>query len=210
MEGFMEVLKGRRSVRRYLPDRVPIGILYRILESAGWAPSAHNAQPWRFLVIIDEGLKRRLAEAMAEEWIKDLTADGLSHGDARSRAEASIAMFTGSPALILACLSMDGMDRYPDERRMRIEYIMAVQSLAAAIQNMLLTIRYMGLGGCWFCAPLFCKDKVREILGIPGDVEPQALITLGYPGEEPPPPPRKPIQKFSYLDHWGEEFRSPY
>ncbi|MEM3608434.1 MAG: nitroreductase family protein [Candidatus Bathyarchaeia archaeon] len=210
MGGFLEVLKGRRSVRRYLPDRVPMEILYGVLESAGWAPSAHNAQPWRFIAIIDDDLKKRLAEAMAEEWIKDLTADGLSPGEARAKAEASIALFTGSPVLILACLSMEDMDKYPDKRRMEIEYIMAVQSLAAAIQNMLLTIHHMGLGGCWFCAPLFCKEAVRGILGIPSDVEPQALVTLGYPCEEPRPPPRKPIQKFSYLNRWGEEFRSPY
>jgi len=210
MDGFMEILKGRRSVRRYLPEKVPIETLYRVLESARWAPSAHNAQPWRFIVVVDEELKRRLAEAMARDWIRDLTGNGLSPVEAKAKAEASIETFTGSPVLILACISMEDMGKYPDRRRMEAEYVMAVQSLAAAIQNMLLTIHSEGLGGSWYCAPLFCGDTVRRILGIPSSVEPQALITLGYPGEEPPPPKRRPVQAFSYLNRWGEEFRSPY
>lgn len=209
MVEFFEVLKGRRSIRRYLQRRVPMEALSRVLEAARWAPSAHNAQPWRFILISEEKLKRRLAEAMAEDWIRDLAVDGLSPEEAEKMAEASVTRFTGSPVLVVACLTMEDMDKYPDRRRMEYEYTMAVQSLAAAIQNMLLAISSEGLGGCWFCAPLFCKDTVRRILGIPRHVEPQALITLGYPAERPDPPPRKLIHEFSYLNRWGEEFRSP-
>ncbi|MEM2123002.1 MAG: nitroreductase family protein [Candidatus Bathyarchaeia archaeon] len=207
MEEPTDLLKGRRSIRRYLPERVPMEILYRILDSARWAPSAHNAQPWRFIAVVEEDLKRRLAEAMAEDWIRDLTGNGLSIRDAKVKAEASIGVFTNSPVLVLACLSMEDMDKYPDERRMEAEYVMAVQSLAAAIQNMLLAIYFEGLGGCWYCAPLFCRDTVRKILGIPISVEPQALITLGYPAEEPQPPKRRQVGEFSYLNYWGGEFR---
>lgn len=209
MARFLEILKGRRSIRRYLQQRVPMEILYRVLEAARWAPSAHNAQPWRFILIVDEELKKRLAEAMAEDWIRDLTSNGLPPEEAEKMAEASVTTFTGSSMLIVACLTMEDMDKYPDKRRMEYEYTMAVQSLAAAIQNMLLAISSEGLGGCWFCAPLFCKDTVRRVLGIPGHVEPQALISLGYPAEKRDPPPRRPIHEFSYLNRWGEEFRSP-
>lgn len=107
--------------------------------------------------------------------------------------------------LIIACLTMRSMDQYPDERRQRCEYILAVQSLAAAIQNMLLVAFSLGLGTCWFCAPLFSQDSVREILKIPEDIEPQALITLGYPSKWPIPPLRKPIREIAYKNYWGEE-----
>jgi len=96
------------------------------------------------------------------------------------------------------------MDKYSDIRRQEYEHIMAVQSLAAAIQNMLLMAHSEGLGACWFCAPLFCQDVVRKVLRIPDDVEPMALITLGYPSERPKSPFRKPIEEIAYKNYWGE------
>jgi len=100
-------------------------------------------------------------------------------------------------------MTMEDMDSYPDERRQRAERTMAIQSVAASVQNFLLAASALGLGACWYCAPLFCPDVVREILGIPEGVEPQALIAVGYPNEEPEPPPRKPLEEVVYLERWG-------
>ena len=61
-----------------------------------------------------------------------------------------------------------------------------MQSLGAAMQNLLLAAHAKGLGACWFCAPGFCKETVRAVLKIPDEVEPQALIAMGYPAEKPP------------------------
>ncbi len=190
-------IRGRRTVRRFL--RRPVGreVLERILEAATWAPSAHNAQPWRFYVLTDPGLKRRLAEEMARAWEGDLERDGVPSEERRRLTSESVERITGAPVAVLACMTMRDMDRYPDERRMGAERTMAVQSVAAAVQNMLLAAYGLGLGACWMCAPLFCPDVVRRVLGIPGDVEPQALILIGYPAEEPEPPKRKPISEVS-------------
>jgi len=172
------------------------------LEAATWAPSAHNAQPWRFIVIDDLKVKQRLAEAMAKEWDKDLREDGLSPEDRERLTKASITQFTQPPILIVACLTMEDMDTYPDERRQKAEYLTAVQSVAASIQNLLLGAHAEGLGTCWFCAPLFCQETVREVLGAPKDVEPQALITLGYPDEKPEAPPRKTLKSVTSQNCW--------
>jgi nitroreductase len=85
--------------------------------------------------------------------------------------------------LIALCLSMVDMDVYPDERRAHNEYLMAVQSVAMAGQNLLLAAHEAGLGACWMCAPLFVPDVVRDMLELPDDWQPQALLTLGYPAE---------------------------
>jgi len=200
-----DLIKGRRSIRKYSLREVPRDVLFKILETARWAPSAHNAQPWRFIVVMDRSLKRKLAERMAEEWIKDMRRDGVPWNTREKLANASIRQFTDAPVLIVACLTMEDMDTYPDSRRMTYEHIMAVQSLAASIQNILLAAYSEGLGACWFCAPLFCQDAVRKVLGIPSNVEPQALITLGYPSEKPAPPPRKPLREIVYINYWGEK-----
>ena len=72
-----DLIKGRRSIRKYSSKEVPRDILFNILEAARWAPSAHNAQPWRFIVITERSLKRKLAEQMAGEWTKDMTRNGV-------------------------------------------------------------------------------------------------------------------------------------
>jgi len=140
---------------------------------------------------------------MAEKWKKDLIKNGVSENERRLLLEASIERFTQAPAVIVACVSMEEMDKYPDGTRQRFEHLMATQSLAAAIQNMLLVAHSEGLGACWFCAPLFCQEVVKETLGIPKDIEPQALITLGYPDEKPMPPDRKGLEEIAYKGRWG-------
>jgi nitroreductase len=79
---------------------------------------------------------------------------------------------------------------------------MGVQSVAAAVQNLLLAAYAEGLGTCWFCAPLFCQQSVKEILKLPKEFEPQALITVGYPAEKPKAPKRKPLKSIARKNYW--------
>jgi F420 biosynthesis protein FbiB-like protein len=131
--------------------------------------------------------------------------DGMLMEVRENLIKASVERFTRAPVLVVACLSMNDMIRYADESRQKCERDLAVQSLGAAIQNMLLAAHSKNLGTCWFCAPIFCKDTVRKVLKIPEDVEPQALITLGYAAEKPSAPSRRPLQGYSYLDCWGKK-----
>jgi coenzyme F420-0:L-glutamate ligase / coenzyme F420-1:gamma-L-glutamate ligase len=59
------------------------------------------------------------------------------------------------------------------------------------------------LGACWFCAPSFCKETVRKVLKIPKDVDPEALVIMGYPAEKPQVPTRKPLCDFCFKNKWG-------
>ena len=199
----LNVLRSRRSVKEYLPKEASNEVLFQILEAGRWAPSAHNAQPWRFIIIQDSTTKQRLAKAMASRWDRDMSKNGVPKEQRESLIKASVERFENAPIIIIACLTMENMDEYPDDRRKKIEYVMAVQSVAAAIENMLLAAHDEGLGSCWFCAPLFCQDVVRKILKIPQHVDPQALITLGYPADRPTPPPRKALEEIVYQDFWG-------
>lgn len=176
--------KERRSVRHYRPDPVPGELVERLLEAAIWAPSAHNRQPWRFAVITGRSLKERLALAMGKQLRADLSADGVPEAAIEKDVRRSYERITAAPALILVSLTMTDMHVYPDQRRQRNEYLMAAQSTAMAGQNLLLAAHALGLGACWMCAPLFCPEVVRETLVLPGDWQPQGLVTVGYPAEE--------------------------
>ncbi len=179
----LRLIRSRRSVRRYEDRPVPAEILRELLEAARWAPSAHNRQPWRFVVLVDAQRRRMLAEAMGERLRHDLLADGLPAGEVERQVTRSVARISQAPAAIVAFLSMADMDQYPDERRQLLERTMAVQSVALAVQNMLLLAHAHGLGACWMCAPLFCPDVVRDALDVPADWEAQVLVTVGYPAE---------------------------
>jgi coenzyme F420-0:L-glutamate ligase/coenzyme F420-1:gamma-L-glutamate ligase len=197
-----DAIKQRRSIRKYSSRPISPEILREIQEAAGWAPSAHNAQPWRFIVLTEESAKQALAESMADAWTADMAKDGVAV-EAQKR-EASIERFTHAPVLVIACLTMEDMKVYPDERRQRSERDLAMQSLGAAIKNMLLAAHAEGLSACWFSAPSFCKETVRKVLKIPEIVEPQALIALGYAAEKPQTPQRKPIENYAYQGSWDK------
>jgi nitroreductase len=79
---------------------------------------------------------------------------------------------------------MEAMDNYSDEKRSKNEYVMAVQSVAMAGQNLLLAAHAEGLGACWLCAPLFAPEAVHGALEMPQSWEPQGLILIGYAAEQ--------------------------
>lgn len=180
----LKFFMSRRSIRRYRPDPVPRPLLEQLLTAAVWAPSAHNRQPWRFVVITGRPLKERLAGAMGMKLRADLTADGAPPDVIEKDVNRSYSRITAAPALILVALTVADMDRYPDETRQQNEWLMAVQSTAMAGQNLLLAAHALGLGACWMCAPLFCPDVVRQTLALPADWQPQGLVTVGYPAEQ--------------------------
>ncbi len=185
-EPLMDALLGRRSVRRYLDRGVPEEVMERVLEAARWAPSPHGRQPWRFAVITQEETKARLAEAMGEEWRANLEMDGQSAEVVEKRLESSRKRLLDAPVLVLFCLYLEDLDVYPDAGRQESETMMAVQSLGAAAQNMLLAAYSLGLDTSWMCAPLFCPEKVTAALGLDPRLIPHALLTLGYAEGDPP------------------------
>jgi len=190
----IDLLRGRRSVRQYLPTPVTREQIVQILEAARWAPSPHGRQPWRFVVLTRRETKERLADAMGETWKRNLEMDGQSQEIVRIRLEKSRLRILNAPALILPCLYLEDLDRYPDERRQNDETTMAIQSLGAAIQNMLLMAYDLGLDGGWMCAPLFCPEVVCEALALDRRLIPHALITLGYAAADPKRRERLPLE----------------
>lgn len=180
----LDIIRGRRSIRRYLPDPVPRALIDAMLNAAIWSPSAHNRQPWRFAVIEQDAHKERLARAMGARLRADLEADALPPEQIEADVTRSYTRIISAPLIIMLCVSMVDMDAYPDVCRSQNEYLMAVQSVAMAGQNLLLAAHALDLGACWMCAPLFVPDIVREALELPPDWQPQGMLTLGYPAQQ--------------------------
>ena len=171
---FYEVVRTRRSIRAYRPDPIPEDAFNRVLEATRVAPSGSNRQPWRFIIVKDEGLKRRLAAAC---------------GNQGFIAEA--------PVVVVAC----GFDINYNRGGYMGEMSMLVD-VSIAFTHLILAARAEGLGTCWIGA--FDNDEVKEILEIPEDVNVVAVTPLGYLEDDrfPEPGPRKPLTEIVTTDRF--------
>ena len=189
--GFIEQ---RRSIRAFRPDPVERPVLDDLVEAACLAPAPHHSRPWRFVVIDTADAKQALADGMGEQWRTDLAGDAVDAARIDELVHASHAKLTTAPALVLGCLTWDGLDRYPDEARRRAEWGMALLSLGAAVENLMLAAADAGLASCWVAAPIFCPEAARDALALPAEWLPHALVLVGYPDpgykarERPPIP----------------------
>jgi coenzyme F420-0:L-glutamate ligase / coenzyme F420-1:gamma-L-glutamate ligase len=192
---FLPLVRGRRAVRSFQPRPVPRAALEAMIEAARWAPSPHGRQPWRFVVLTREQPKQALADAMSADWQRVLEMDGQEREVIALRLEKSRERIRTAPALILVCLYLADLDQYPDAERQRGEEIMAIQSMGAAIQNMLLAAYAQGLDTGWMCAPLFTPETVRAALSLDEALLPHALIPVGYEANPPKRRPHRPIDE---------------
>ncbi len=195
-------IEGRRSVRRYQSSSIDREVVKRLLTAASDAPSAHNKQPWRFVVLDTVESRHTLAQAMGQKLRRDRTADG----DAPDLIEADISRsyqrITQAPVAVVLCVDMRDMHHYPDQARNQAEYLMAVQSTAMAAQNLLLAARAEDLGACIMCAPLFCPEVIVESLQLPPQWLAQMLVTIGEPATPSKERPRLPLGQ---ITQWRSE-----
>ena len=176
-----DFIEHRRSIRSFRSEPVDRGLLDTLIEAACLAPAPHHSRPWRFVVIDTDGVKLALARGMGARWQADLEQDGVEPERIRELVDASHAKITGAPALVLACLTWNGLDRYPDETRQRAEWGMALLSLGAAVENFMLSAADAGLASCWVAAPIFCPEAARDALGLETEWLPHALVLVGHP-----------------------------
>ena len=185
-------------MRRFKPDRVPDPVIERILTTATYAPSAHNRQPWRFVVVTASAVKSRLAAEMADDFQHDLTQDRIDPAEIERQVTRSKSRIQAAPVIIVLCMDSTEMDNYPDAKRKQAELAMAMQSVAGAGLQLLLAAHAEGLGGVWVCSPLFTPETVRKALKLSEAWEPQGMFFLGYPHDIPEARRRKPIQEISH------------
>ena len=134
---------------------------------------------------------------MAVEFERDLEKDKLPLAEIRKRISRSCERIIAAPVLIILSVDMSDMDIYPDEKRNKAEYLMAVQSVANAGMQMLLAAHAEGLGGVWVCSPLFVQEIIQNILDLPKTWEPQAMFFVGHPVDIPEVRERKSIHEIT-------------
>lgn len=184
----IQVIANRRSVRKFKDEPVPEEALSQILEAGRWAPSAGNSQPWRFIVVTDADVKRKIAD-VSTEFSKRAWAE-FSPERARYLAAKGgswdKSYMEKIPVLIVVC--------YRNVDRVREELLLG--SAWAAVENMLLAATAAGLGSCIYTFyNVEEENRLKELLGVPEGYRVAAMIQLGYSAIDPPLPSRKLLKE---------------
>jgi len=200
-----EVMSTQRAMRRLKPDPIPDSAIQRILSMAIHAPSGGNRQSWSFVVVRDAAKRARLGQLYREAWGELLKLPyyaAASKEPPDSPAGKLLASATHlsehlgeAPVLILACIALDaGVS----------PTLTTGASIYPAVQNLMLAARELGIGTCLTTIHKFRDAQVKELLGVPAQVETAALIPLGYPRGRFAKPARKPVSEVAYADEWGK------
>ena len=189
-----EAIRARRSVRQFRDEPVSPHDIDQAIETALWSPSPHNSQPWRFVTLGHDG-KATLAEAMAAELRSDLARSSMDEQEISRMTTRSIARVNSAPAALLCCTVDEGLKLTGDVAGDILERQMAVQSVGAVLQSLFLALAARNIGACWMAAPMYCRETVRSVLNLPRQLEPQALVLIGYSEQPGRVRPRRPIDE---------------
>jgi nitroreductase len=202
-----EVIDQRRSIRKFKSEPIADNLLEEILQAAQKAPSAHNYQPWKIVVVKDEGILSALTADQAILWAKDEETQSLN-----------LRLTTGAPVILVGCTdereSVLRFERGSEtvisgkwpgfERELGLDSIPYTTSaswdIAIAFDHITLAARDHGIGSCWIAT--FNVQKIREVLKIPSNIRVELLLTLGYPDSWPEKRPRKEYSDLFCFDRY--------
>lgn len=180
MSELMDVIKNRRSIRRYRDEAIPDEVLAQILEAARWAQSWANTQCWEIVVVRDQGVKDRLRQAIPE-----------GNPAARCIQSAPVVLALCGKRNVSGFYQGVAVTRFGDWK---------LFDLGVAAQNIALAAHSLRLGTV--VLGLFDHDAARLTLHVPDDMDIVALMPLGYPVAEVAAPPRRACEEFTHYEHF--------
>lgn len=207
----LSLVRTRRSIRKFSVAPVSREDLLRVLEAARWAPSNHNRQPWRFIVLEDKsqiaGLAERVSGTLAAKLV-NLPAVASGYAAEFSRYAT---FFSQAPVLILVLHKHPAGFSQALLREVGQPELVSGEPLSAAmaVQNLLLAAHALGLGSCVLTAPLVVREVLSGEVRLPAGHDPTCFVALGWPAEEPPPPRRKNIEQIAEFRKDAAKPRSP-
>ena len=183
----LDAIAARRSIRKFKDSPLPEDLLQRILQAGAQAPSGKNRQPWRFVVVKED--KRAEMVSVLRQGIEKVKAQGDDVGSspwsANVMEQAPVSVFVINPQGLPPWKKHSVDQKFND--------VVDIQSIGAAIQNMLLAAQDLGLGSLWICDVFYAYEDLMNWLGEKGELI--AAVSLGYADESPAARIRKPVSE---------------
>ena len=179
----MDIIKGRRSIRKYKPDPVPEEVLQKILEAVRWSPSWANTQCWEVVLVKDPKVKSELAATLV-------------------KTNPALSSMIEAPLVVVLC-GKNGVSGFKKGEATTVKGDWLMFDTGIAMQDLCLTAHSMGLGTV--VVGMFDHKKAEEILEVPQDREVVAITPLGYPAAESITPKRKEISEFVFYERYPKK-----
>jgi nitroreductase len=196
----LNLVKQRRTVRKFKPDPLPEGYIEKIIEIARWAPSGFHTQPWEFVVVTKREVKEAIIQAF-DRYAPPITntkpGDDLSDPLRRSFRDAPVFIF-----LLADWRAKVGLPGHPTEKNAVVTGIY-YSSLASAFLYMHLAAASLGLASQWYSAASRpeAEREIRNIIGIPDGLSIYDMMVLGYPAA---PPNAKELRSVADMIHYDD------
>lgn len=193
------IIRERRSIRHYKSETPNKDVILKLVDSARYAPSATNLQPWLFLIITNGEVKQQMAEAVLLKLKKASSGEDVIGGKNLKEFRHEYFLFFRKAPVVIAPV----FKPYPQNINLGYEEtgegfqrhrLLGVESTSTAVQNLLLTAHALGLGACWLDGPLIAKKELESILAVKPPWELLCLVAVGYPDEQLRPPRRKKLK----------------
>ena len=181
----MEAIEQRRSIRKFRDAPIPDEVVENIIGAATLAPSGKNRQPWRFIVVRQD--KRAEMVRTMREGIARFRERGTDPGS----SEWTATVMEQAPVTVFVFNDRAEYARPPKDVGDSMMNVVDVQSIGAAIQNMLLAAHDMGVGSLWICDVFYAYEELCAWLGQTHQMI--AAVSFGYPDEQPKARPRKTV-----------------
>jgi len=211
-EAAMKVIQDRRSIREFTDEPVSEQDLQLLMEAARQAPSGENAQPWRFIIVKDEGMRKKMGaiagggsgRRFTAEFVTKKMQERFATLQDEAKRQAAFQKLTSgqvstfmadAPVNIVVCGKKDVWDMPYDT--------------SATIENILLMVTALGLGACWVIAPCIDirdEERIKELLGIPEGFKAVSVLSVGHPSRPHRPRPRLAMSELVYKEGWGAPY----
>ncbi len=208
-ENFLELVRQRRSIRRFKTDPVPDEHVDKILEAARWAPSGANSQPWEFIVIKKPELRQRIIELINEQ--NDFVRKTEAVREPALRFHWAAPGFVRAPVWIIVCGDRRTNEAFPKTTVIQRGESHFTTGLASCFLYMTLAATTLGLGGQWVSgiALTHVQVFVKELLKVPKQIEFYDMLAVGYPDMQPRPRLVRERQEMVHYDGYDmSKFRT--
>jgi nitroreductase len=208
---FLELVRKRRSIRRFKPAPIPDECIEKVLEAARWAQSGGNAQPWEFIVVKDKETKKKIVDLVVEKnkylWdIEKTRLPELRHPAFREGDGRFIESFGEAPVFIVVCTdprtvqaTVLGAQFMPQEGA---PYGHVLKNTANATQILHLAIAACGLGSQWVTLSSTIEPRMKELLDVPPEIAVHTVVPVGYPAYQPAPGYRRELSEIVHYEKY--------